>query len=107
MQTWVAICTVSDQSQVVWNRLGLHSELGHHAGFIAQHVTPAVELNDPCAYNALTEIFVRRTDEHLPHAVIPRCLSRGRSERVIRLVVDHGPHHYSHCLQRFLENGKL
>ena len=66
--------------------MGLDPELGHNAGFIAQDVAPSVQLNDPCADNTLTEIFVRRTNEHLLHTVIPRCLTGGRSESVIRLI---------------------
>jgi len=39
--------------------------------------------------------------------VILRRLASGGSERVVRLVVDHRPHHHSHRLQGFLENGEL
>ena len=87
--------------------MGLDPELGHNAGFIAQGVAPSVQLNDPCADNTLTEVFVRRTNEHLPHTIVLRCLTGGRSERVIRLIIDHRPHHDSHCFQRFLENREL
>jgi hypothetical protein len=36
-----------------------------------------------------------------------RALTGGRSERIIHLKVDHWPRHYSHCFQRFLQNGEL
>src|SRR5580693_6451946 len=73
--TWEAIGTVAHHGQVVWNRLRLHSEFGHNAGFITQDVAPAVELNHSRTHNTLTEIFVWRTNEHLLYTVIPRCVS--------------------------------
>src|SRR5216684_4723576 len=102
-----AICGVTDHSQEVRDRLGFHSKLGYDTCLIADDVAPAVQLNDSCAHHALTEILIRRTNEHLPHAVILGCFISGRGERIIRLIIDHWPHHYSHCFQCFLENGEL
>jgi hypothetical protein len=64
-------------------------------------------LNNSSAYHTLTEIFIRRTNEHLLHSVILSCFVGSRSERIVRLIIDHWPHHYSHCFQCFLENGEL
>ncbi len=87
--------------------MGFHPELGHNAGFIAQDVAPAIELNDPSANNTLTEIFVGRADDNLTHTLIVSRFARSGSECVISLKVDHWPNHNTHCFQRFLENGKL
>src|SRR5260370_2767336 len=105
--SWEAICTVADHGQVVRNGLGLHPELGYNAGFIAQDLAPAVQLNDPCAYNALTEVFVGCTNEHLLHTVIFGCFGGSGSERIIGLIVDHGPHHHSHGFERFFQDREL
>src|SRR5260370_12255861 len=59
--TWEAICTVADHGQVVRNRLRLHPELGYNAGFIAQDLAPAVQLNDPTTHNPLPKTFLGRT----------------------------------------------
>jgi len=56
------ISAIADYSQIVRNRLRLHPKFGHNAGFIAQCVAPAVQLNDSRAHNTLTEIFVRCTN---------------------------------------------
>src|SRR6476659_4759278 len=61
---------VADHRQVVRYRLWLHSEFGDHAGFIAQNVAPAVQLNDSRAHHALAEIFIRSADEDLLHTFI-------------------------------------
>ncbi len=106
-QSREAICTVADHGHVVWNRLRPHPKFGDNAGFIAQGIAPAIELNDSCTHNALTEIFVRCTNEHLIDTLFLGCFVGGRSERIIRLKVDHWPHHHSHCLQRLLKDGEL
>src|ERR1019366_10330274 len=97
-QTGEAIRTVADHSEVVRNRLRLHAEFGYNSGFVAQNVTPAIQLDNSGAHNTLTQILVWRTNEHLPHAAIFRCLTGRGSESVIRLVVDHGPNDHSHCI---------
>jgi hypothetical protein len=79
--TGEAIGTVAHQSQVVWNGPGLHSELGHDAGLIAQDILPTVQLNDPRAHKALTQIFVRRTNEHSLHTLIASGFAGRRSQR--------------------------
>ena len=38
------------------------AELGDHTQFIAHDVASAIQLDYPRAHNALTKIFVRRTD---------------------------------------------
>src|SRR2546426_8650823 len=69
-----SIGAVAKHGQVVRNRLRLHTELGHHAGLVAQDVAPAVQLNNSRANDALAEIFVRGANDHLPYTVIPRSL---------------------------------
>src|ERR1700745_4456487 len=95
-QTRETICRVADDSQEVRNGLRLYPEFRHDSDLVAQDFTPAVQLNDSCAHYALTEIFIRRTNEHLLHTVILGCLISSRGERIIRLIIDHWPHHYSH-----------
>src|SRR5208283_2406171 len=94
-----AVGTVANHRQVIRDGLRSDAKLSDDAGFIAHDILPAVELHDSRAHNALTEIFVRRADEDLPNAVtvilILRGFRGGRGERVIRLELDHGPHHYS------------
>src|SRR3984957_7939138 len=106
-QTRESVRTVADHGEVVRNRLRLHSELGHHTGFVADDVLPTIELNDSRTDDALAEIFVGSTNEHLLYALLLRGFSGGRSERVIRLKLDHRPHHDSHGLQRLFENREL
>src|SRR5580658_1421451 len=72
--TGEAVCAVTDHSQVVRNRLRFDPELSDNAGFIARNIAPAVQLNDACADNTLTEIFIWRTNQHLPHPLIQGCL---------------------------------
>src|SRR6266568_5796454 len=76
--TWEAVCAVPDHGQVVRNRLRLHPELGHYTGLIAQDVAPAVQLNDSCAHDTLTEILVGCANEHLLHTIILCSLSGPR-----------------------------
>src|SRR6202035_3117869 len=83
------------------------TELRHNASFIAQDIPSAVQLDDSCAHNALTEIFVRGTNYCPPHTIILRGLSGGGCQRIIGLKVDHWPHHHPHCSERLLDNGKL
>ena len=45
--SWKAIRAVADDGQVVGNRRWIHSELGYDSTFIAQNITPAVQLNYP------------------------------------------------------------
>ena len=85
----------------------LHSELGLNAGFIAQDIAAAVQLDHPRAHNALAEVFVRRADQHLLHTVVLGCFIGGRSQRVIGLKVDLRPHLHAHGFQRLLKHRKL
>jgi hypothetical protein len=87
--------------------LWTYAEFGYNPRFIAQNVALSVQLNDSRADNALTEIFVGRTNDHLLHTVILRRFTGGGGERIIRLIVDHWPRHHSDCFERFLENREL
>ncbi len=101
------IGSIANHRQIVRDRLRPHAKLSNHAGLIAHDVLPAVQLNHPCTHYALTEIFVGRAEEDFSDAVILRGLRGGRGERVVRLELDHGPHHYPHRFQSFLENREL
>jgi hypothetical protein len=87
--------------------LRLYSELGDHAGLVAHEVASAVQLHDSRAHDTLAEIFVRRANQQLVHTVVFGCLAGSGSESVIRLIVDHGPHDYSHGFESLFENGEL
>src|SRR4029077_3429029 len=101
------ICAVAYDRQEVRNGLRFYSEFRYDSGLIAHDLTPAVQLNDSCSYHALTEIFIRRTNEQLLLSVILGCFVSSRGERIVRLIIDHWPHHHSHCFQCFLENREL
>src|SRR3984957_4597522 len=79
-QTRKAIGTVTDDGEIVRNRLRGHAEFGQNSGFIADDLLATVELDNSFADHRLAEIFVRRTDENLLNAIILRCLLGGGSE---------------------------
>ncbi len=102
-----AIGVVADQGEIVGDRLGFYAEFFDDAGFIAQNIAAAVELHDPISYDALTEIFVWGTDEHLSHAIVLGCFGGGGGEGIVRLIFDHGPHDDSHGFEPLLEKREL
>src|ERR1700722_3343359 len=106
-QTRKAIGTVTDDDEIVRNRLWGHTKFGQNSGFIADDLLATVELDNSFADHTLAEIFVRRADENLLNAIVLGCLVSGGSERIVGLKVDHWPHHDAHRLQRLFENREL
>src|SRR5437588_11514109 len=69
----ISISTVSDDSQIIRNRLRADSKLGHNTGFVAHNVAPAVELDHASAHHALRQVFVWGANPYLVHALILCC----------------------------------
>src|ERR1700676_4132251 len=105
--TWKTVCTVAHHRQVIRNRLRTHPKLCYNTSFIAHDIAPAIQLNDAGTHNTLSKIFIRSTDNYLTHLFILGRFNGSRSQRIVRLVVDHWPHHDAHRMQRIFENRKL
>src|SRR5918995_154842 len=86
-----AVCRVADESQEIRHRLRQHTETGTHTGSVEPLVLTAVPLPDLAA-DALAEVLVGGTDDRPLDAVVGRRGESTRSQRVVRLLLDHRPH---------------
>ena len=107
LETREAVGRVPHQGQVVGDRSGVHAELGHDPGLVEDLALATVELDHPLAADALPQVLVRRADHHLLDAIVGRGHLGRRAERVVGLVLDHGPGGDTHRHQRVLEDRGL
>src|SRR5207248_864627 len=85
----IAISAVSDDRQVVRNRLRPHAELLDDSSFIADDLTSAIALNDSRPDDALRQILVRSADHHLADALVLRGIKGCGGQSIIGLKFDH------------------
>ena len=102
-----SVRTIPHHRQIIRNRLRPHSKLLHHSRLVAHLILPPIHLHHPCPHHTLTQILIRRTNKHLPHALISSGPSRSRSQRIIRLNFHHRPYQNAHRRQRLLQQRKL
>ncbi len=105
--TRVAVRSVADQRQKVWNQRRLDAELLAHARGIANRLGLAVDLHDAVAFDALREVLVRSPDADLLHPSILGGKMRCGGQRIVGLQVDHRPDGDAHRPERVLQRVEL
>jgi hypothetical protein len=74
---------------------------------VADLLRPPVDLHDSLAADALREVLVRSPDADLLHPPVRGGNPGGGGQGVVRLQLDHRPHHDPHCRQCLLERMEL
>ncbi len=99
---------VTDDTEIVGDRLGWHTELLDHSGPVVEDLTATVELNHPTVRSdALSEVLVGGADDDLLHAFVGCGHRRARSHRIVGFVGDLGPHLESGHVEQLLDLGEL
>ncbi len=106
-ETGEAIGFVTYQGQVVGNRDRRDTELGDDAGLVDQSPPPPVELHDAITHDALSQVLVRRANQHPRHRRIGSRHFGSGSKRIVGFVLHHCPDGQSHRGERFLERREL
>jgi hypothetical protein len=107
LQARIAVGRITDEGEIVGDRGRRNAELLDDARLVAQLVPSPIELHDSRAAHRLREILVRRADRHALHPRI-ECSARGPGcQRIVRLVLDHGPHGNAEGTQRLFERDEL
>ncbi len=103
----ISVCGVANQSQEVRNQMRIDAKFLAHAVCISDRLCFAVDLHNAIAADALRQVLIGRPDANLLDASIFGRNSRGRSEGVIGLELDHRPYDNSHRGERLFERVKL
>ena len=82
---------VADEREKVGNGFGTNAELRLDTGLVEDGVARPIVTNDARPTHALSEILVRRRDEHALDLGVAVCARRERRERVVGLELDHRP----------------
>ena len=98
---------VADQSEVVGDGGGGHTESLDDHRLVTDESAPPVELDDARSPNHLGEVLVRRADQHsLDPRVLGSLQGRG-AQRVVRLQLHHGPNDHAEGAKPILEGFEL
>src|ERR1700722_6438152 len=106
-QPWIAVRCVANQDEVVWNGAWFDSELLYNSLFIMLDTPAPIELNNSCSLNALSKIFIRRTDDHALNSAVFSREKSCRRQCVICLILLHRPHHNPECVECLFQEREL
>src|SRR6478672_2502646 len=84
-QTRKPVGRITDQGEIVGDRLWSDAELGDDSVFVANRTGSAIELDNPAVLDALRQVLVRRADEHPLDPRIPGGNYGAGRQRIVSL----------------------